>query len=139
MRLLAPSDGELTGRLMVLGTTARRLGFHRLSRAALLALGVCLAWAYALILQAPASGMYHDDGIYLVTGRALAEGEGYRIISLPDAPPQTKYPILFPFLLSLVWRIVPSFPNNLVWLRAVRSSPASRGCTCRGAYSFDVA
>jgi hypothetical protein len=78
-----------------------------------------LAWAYATILQAPASGTYHDDGIYLVTARALAEGQGYRIISLPDAPTQTKYPILFPFLLSLVWRAVPSFPDNLLWLRAV--------------------
>ncbi len=78
-----------------------------------------LAAAYLVALRAPAVGTFHDDGVYAVTARALAEGRGYRIISLPDAPPQTKYPILFPWLLSLVWRVAPPFPENLPWLRAV--------------------
>ena len=75
-----------------------------LMRIAFVALGVGLIWPYAALFRAPASGSYHDDGVYLVTARALAEGEGYRIISLPDEPVQTKYPVLFPFLLSLIWR-----------------------------------
>jgi hypothetical protein len=62
---------------------------------------------------------FHDDGIYLVTAKALAEDHGYRIISVPGEPPQTKYPILFPWLVSLVWRLYPSFPVNLPWLRLV--------------------
>ena len=85
-----------------------------------LAAGVAgLAAAYLVALRAPAVGTFHDDGIYAVTARALAEGRGYRILSLPDAPLQTKYPILFPWLLSLVWRVAPAFPENLPWLRAV--------------------
>jgi hypothetical protein len=52
--------------------------------------------AYWIAFRAPAVGINHDDGIYLVTAKALAEWEGYRIISLPTNPPQTKYPILFP-------------------------------------------
>ena len=52
--------------------------------------------AYWLAFRAPAVGIFHDDGIYLVTAKALAEGKGYRIISLPAELPQTKYPILFP-------------------------------------------
>lgn len=80
---------------------------------------VVLAAAYLVALRAPAVGTFHDDGVYAVTARALAEGRGYRIISLPDSPPQTKYPILFPWLLSLVWRVAPAFPENLPWLRAV--------------------
>jgi hypothetical protein len=32
---------------------------------------------------------------------------------LPEQPWQTKYPPLFPLLLSLVWRIAPEFPANL--------------------------
>ena len=85
-----------------------------------IALGsVLLASVYAIALAAPAAGTFHDDGIYVVTARALAEGQGYRIISLPDSPTQTKYPILFPWLLSLVWRVAPSFPENLLWLRAI--------------------
>ena len=90
-----------------------------LMRIAFVALGVGLIWPYAALFRAPASGSYHDDGVYLVTARALAEGEGYRIISLPDEPVQTKYPVLFPFLLSLIWRAFPSFPDNLLWLRTV--------------------
>jgi hypothetical protein len=92
---------------------------RRTGLAALAALAAMLGWAYAAIFQAPASGMYHDDAVYLVLARSLAEGEGYRVISLPDAPVQTKYPILFPFLLSLVVRVTPAFPDNLLWLRTI--------------------
>lgn len=74
---------------------------------------------YFVLAQAPAAGVFHDDGIYLATAKALAEGEGYRVLSIPGAPPQTKYPVLFPWLLSLVWRWQPSFPANLPWLRLV--------------------
>ena len=78
-----------------------------------------IAAAYIVFFVAPAVGTFHDDGVYLVTAQALAEGRGYRIISLPWEPAQTKYPILFPWLLSLVWRLTPTFPDNLPWLRMV--------------------
>src|SRR5262249_27500745 len=45
-------------------------------------------------------GEYHDDAIYVTTAKALAEGEGYRQTFLPGAPPQTKYPPLYPALLA---------------------------------------
>src|SRR6266567_4924511 len=61
-------------------------------------------------------GEYHDDGIYVTTAKALATGKGYRIISLPYEPAQTKYPPLYPFLLSLIWRVYPQFPQNLIWM-----------------------
>ncbi len=61
-----------------------------------------------------AAGAFHDDGIYVATSRFLAEGKGYRIPSLPDMPLQTKYPVLFPALLALVWKAFPAFPANLV-------------------------
>jgi hypothetical protein len=59
-------------------------------------------------------GRMHDDSIYFSTAKALAEGKGYVLISFPGTPPQTKYPILYPWLLSWVWRVNPDFPNNLV-------------------------
>jgi hypothetical protein len=31
-------------------------------------------------------GLFHDDGIYAVVAKALSEGNGYRIISLPGEP-----------------------------------------------------
>lgn len=65
-------------------------------------------------------GMYHDDGVYLVSADSLLDGRGYRIISLPTEPFQTKYPIGYPFLLSLCLRILPPFPANLIGLETVQ-------------------
>lgn len=66
-------------------------------------------------------GMYHDDGVYLVSAQSLAQGLGYRILSLPGAPLQTKYPIGYAFLLSLVLRLCPPFPANLITLETVQA------------------
>jgi hypothetical protein len=63
-------------------------------------------------------GVYHDDGIYVATAKALAEGKGYRLINLPGEPPQTKYPFLYPAVLALLWSLWPAFPDNLVLLQA---------------------
>jgi len=71
------------------------------------------ALLYIAAIRTETFGAYHDDGIYVTTAKALATGEGYRIISLPYEPAQTKYPPLYPFLLSLIWRIYPHFPENL--------------------------
>ena len=64
-------------------------------------------------------GEYHDDAIYVSTAKALAEGEGYRLAHLPGAPPQTKYPPLYPALLAVVWKLGPDFPANLPLLKGL--------------------
>jgi hypothetical protein len=61
----------------------------------------------------PQLGFYHDDSLYWVGAESIAQGQGYRIPSLPGEPFQTKYPPLFPALLALVWKLNPSFPSNL--------------------------
>lgn len=58
-------------------------------------------------------GHMEDDSIYFSSARELALGHGYVMPSLPGSPPATKYPILYPWLLSWVWRINPNFPGNL--------------------------
>ncbi|MBI1748440.1 MAG: hypothetical protein HYR55_17925 [Acidobacteria bacterium] len=78
--------------------------------AAILTLAAAL---YALALEPARFGFIHDDGVYVIMAKSLAEGHGYRILSLPGEPPQTKFPPLYPFLLSLVWRVFPNFPANL--------------------------
>ena len=54
-------------------------------------------------------GAYQDDAIYTVLAKALATGEGYRMINLPGAPYATHYPPGYPFFLSLLWRAWPEF------------------------------
>jgi len=61
----------------------------------------------------PHFGILQDDGVYLIDAKALAEGSGHRILSLPVQPSDTRYPPLYPLYLSLAWRIIPSFPANL--------------------------
>jgi hypothetical protein len=64
-------------------------------------------------------GTYHDDGVYISTAKALAQGDGYCLINLPHSPPQTKYPFLFPAMLAVIWKLWPSFPENIAamqWL-----------------------
>jgi MFS family permease len=86
---------------------------------------VCIIALYLLSLYRlhPTSlfGQYHDDTIYFGTAKALADGRGYIIPSFPGTPSQSKYPILYPWLLSWIWRWSPTFPGNLgpaLWLTA---------------------
>src|ERR1700736_6167371 len=71
------------------------------------------AWIAFTWRGMPQLGFYHDDGLYFVSARSLAETAEYRIASLPAQPWQTKYPPLFPAYLALVWKLNPSFPANL--------------------------
>jgi hypothetical protein len=70
-------------------------------------------------MVAGVSGVFHDDGIYLSTAKALAEGRGYRLINLPETPAQTKYPPLYPALLAIIWKLCPTFPDNLIYLQFI--------------------
>ena len=58
-------------------------------------------------------GLQQDDALYFSSAKALAEGRGYILPSLPGGPAATKYPILYPWLLSWVWHVNPDFPANL--------------------------
>src|SRR5271154_4995041 len=61
----------------------------------------------------PEFGRLHDDALLFVSAKGLADGEGFRVLSLPEQPAQTKYPVLYPLYMSLVWRMNPNFPANL--------------------------
>lgn len=78
-----------------------------------------LAAVYFVVWQAPAAGTFHDDAVYMVTAKSIAEGKGYRVLSLPQEVPQTKYPVLFPLLLSAVWKWFPEFPANASYLKLI--------------------
>ena len=80
----------------------------------LVVLAATTVFVAAMLVRIPKQvGYYQDDGIYLVTAKALADGQGYRHTELPGEPYQTKYPILYPLLLAGIWRLCPTFPDNV--------------------------
>ncbi len=84
--------------------------------AAALATVVVLACAMTSITPDPI-GVFWDDGVYLLTAKALAAGDGYRYTYLPGAPPAIHYPPLFPLLLAAVLKVTPPFPDNVAVLK----------------------
>ena len=94
---------------------ARRQTRNRLLPWISLAGALLLFLVYLVRLQ-PTNwfGRIGDDAFFFGSAKALAQGRGYIIPSLPGNPPQTKYPVLYPWLLSGIWKWNPSFPSNLV-------------------------
>ncbi|MDX2031648.1 MAG: hypothetical protein SF339_13315 [Blastocatellia bacterium] len=60
-------------------------------------------------------GLFTDDAWYVLLAKGLASGQGYSIVNSPTPGILPLYPPAFPFLLSLVFRLSPNFPDN-VWL-----------------------
>jgi len=85
---------------------------------------ICLAYVGGTWALHPTYffGLTHDDMLYFTSAKALAEHRGYIQPSLPGSPLATKYPVLYPWLLSWVWRWNPSFPANLsgaIWINLI--------------------
>jgi hypothetical protein len=76
-----------------------------------------LAGLSFLLLRPHTVGIWGDDTTYLIVAKALASGQGYHLISWPSTPPFTKYPPLFPLLLSLFWRLESNFPAVVLWAK----------------------
>ena len=74
---------------------------------------------YIFATASPGFGVYHDDGVYIATARSIANGEGYRIGTLPGNVAQTKYPFLYPVLLSLFWAVLPALAARILAFKLV--------------------
>jgi hypothetical protein len=98
----------------------------------IIACAAAIATVAGLVAYSPAPvGVFWDDAVYVITAKALATGEGYRFIHLPGAPAATHYPPLWPAILSVVWRIVPDFPENARWMKFL--NPVFLGVAAAGA------
>jgi hypothetical protein len=102
-----------------------------LGLAVLLMCGV-LGFLYFRVCDSQMVGFLHDDGVYALTAKALAEGKGYQLLNLAGpgvqgAFWQVKYPIFYPLLLSVAWLIQPDFPQNLPWMQTLTLSFAVIG------------
>lgn len=49
------------------------------------------------------AGVWHDDGVYMLVAKALAEGQGLVYAGVVDNPPAAKFPPLYPMLLAGLW------------------------------------
>lgn len=79
-------------------------------------------------------GVWHDDGVYALLGRAIATGHGFHYTQLPGAPAATHYPPLYPLVVAAVWRVAPSFPDNIAAFLAVNAMLV--GVAALGAFRF---
>jgi hypothetical protein len=66
-------------------------------------------------------GVFQDDAIYVVLAKALAGGEGFRMINLPGSPHATHFPPGYPMLLAALWKLAPEFPDNIVVFKFVNA------------------
>lgn len=80
------------------------------------AIALCLA-IYFLRLDR-AVGMAIDDAWYVMLAKALATGQGYSLINSPSSGILPLYPPFFPLLLSVVFKLAPQFPGNVMLLKS---------------------
>ncbi len=70
-------------------------------------------------------GIFHDDGIYTVLAKSLADGAGYRLVSLPSSPVQLKYPVLYSSVLAV--NVIALFGGLLLSYTFLRLDTAPSG------------
>lgn len=61
-------------------------------------------------------GSFWDDAHYIILAESLADGTGYRLTNLPDAPVEDAFPPGYPLLLA---PLVTLFPENFVPLKVL--------------------
>lgn len=90
-------------------------------RVAPLVLGALVLAVAVLTITPWPVGVFQDDGIYVVLAKALASGDGYRMINMPGAPHATHFPPGYPILLAAMWKVFPSFPDNIIVFKFVNA------------------
>ena len=71
---------------------------------------------YALRMD-DVAGLMVDDAWYIVLAKALAQGEGYRLISSSTSQILPAVPPGFPALLAPIALAVPQFPDHVIWMK----------------------
>lgn len=99
----------------------------------LLLVGV-IGYFYCTAFDSESLGFTHDDGVYAVAGKSLAMGKGFKLLHVVGEPGEIKYPFLYPLILSVVWRVMPQFPQNLPALNYVTIAFTLAGCWLTFAY-----
>ena len=97
-RARLPSGEEsITGKKLTTDDPAReRWGPYLLLGAVILAVALA-AWRPIPV------GVWHDDGVYALVGRAVAEGHGFTYQGVVGAPPAVKVPPVYPSFVAGLW------------------------------------
>lgn len=106
------------------------------SRLAPLTAGAIVGFTLFSVITFISAGVFWDDGVYLITARALANGEGYRFLHLPGAPPAVHYPPGWPAILAVAWKLFPTFPGNLGVFAFINVILAAAGAALACAYGI---
>ena len=85
---------------------------------ALVVIGAVGLIAGIMIIDAAPVGVYADDAMYVILARSIATGQGLRVLNLPGAPYAIHFPPGYPLILSALWRLAPSFPDNVMLFKA---------------------
>lgn len=122
----------MTGAVATIPSTAR-LTVSRTVPAWLVSVlvGALVFGVGALIVDGLPVGAAHDDGMYVILGKALATGHGYRWLHVPGTPPATHFPPGYPAVLALLWLLFPAFPANVIVFKlanALFMGLAATGC-----------
>ncbi len=68
-------------------------------------LGICLLGVGVTAWQPIPAGIWHDDGVYMLVGKALASGQGLVYDGVAGTPPAAKFPPLYPGVLAVLWAV----------------------------------
>jgi hypothetical protein len=122
----------MTGAVATIPSTAK-LSASRATPAWLVSVlvGALVFGVGALIVDGLPVGVAHDDGMYVILGKAIATGQGYRWLHVPGAPPATHFPPGYPAVLALLWWFFPAFPANVIVFKlanALFMGVAAAGC-----------
>ncbi|MDH5588921.1 MAG: hypothetical protein OEZ65_08555 [Gemmatimonadota bacterium] len=52
------------------------------------------------------AGVWHDDGVYLMVSRGIAQGHGLVYDGVPGSPPAVKFPPAYPAFLAVLWSLL---------------------------------
>ena len=66
---------------------------------------VLLALGLASWRPVPA-GVWNDDGVYVLVGKALAQGDGLSYAGVPGSVPAVKFPPIYPLVLAALWSVL---------------------------------
>lgn len=89
------------------------------ARIACLSAALLIFLAIYLLRLDPVVGLFVDDAWYALLAKSLATGQGYQLINSPSPGILPVYPPVFPFLLSLAYRLFSKFPDNIWLLKSV--------------------